>query len=56
MLNRTEKGRLRIDSLSLQIFLGDLFEKCETREEIEWLQDQLTESVELIAEEAREEF
>lgn len=56
MLERTEKGKLKLNSLNLQIFLGDLFEKCEDEHEIEWLQNQIIECTECIADERREEL
>lgn len=56
MLSRNENGKLVLKSLDLQIFLGDLFEKCENEHEIEWLQNQITECTECIAEERKEEL
>jgi hypothetical protein len=56
MLSRSEKGRLILNSLDLQIFLGDLFEKCEDEHEIRWLQDEITGVTDCIADERREEL
>lgn len=54
MLIRKGDGRLRLQGLDLEIFLGDLFLKCNSEEEIDWLQEQINEAVNLIADEARE--
>lgn len=56
MLIRNESGKLFLQSLDLEIFLADLFVKCKNEREVEWLKEQLQESVEVIAEEAEEEF
>ena len=41
MLKRKEDGKLRLSALDLEIFMGDLFEKCKTVHEVEWLSIQL---------------
>lgn len=56
MLNRREDGKLTLKSLDLQIFLGDLFEKCKTEREVEWLQGEVTACVEIVADDKREEL
>ncbi|KZL94337.1 hypothetical protein [Clostridium magnum] len=56
MLERNEKGKLSLKSLDLEIFIGDLFAKCSTEEEIDWLQEQLQSCVECSAEERLEEL
>ena len=40
-----EVEKLVLNSLDLQIFLGDLFEKCEDGHEIMWLQDERREEL-----------
>ena len=37
MIERTERGTLKINTLDLEIFLEDLFENCESEEETQWL-------------------
>ena len=56
MLDRREDGKLRLNSLDLQIFLGDIFVKCKNEHEVEWLQEQVSSCVEGIAEERLNEF
>jgi hypothetical protein len=56
MLKRNEKGKLLLKSLDLDIFIGDLFAKCDTEKEIEWLQEQLQSCTECRAEERIEEL
>jgi hypothetical protein len=51
MLARKENGKLSLKSLELEIFLGDLYEQCETEKEVEWLERQLQTCVECIAQE-----
>lgn len=41
MLKRKENGKLYLSTLDLEIFMGDLFEKCKTVHEVEWLSVQL---------------
>ena len=53
MLKR-KNGTLALNHLDLEIFLGELFLKCKTEEEIDWLQKEISETVDLIADEARE--
>jgi hypothetical protein len=55
MLDRKD-GKLRLQSLDLQIFLADLYAECKNEHEVEWLQDALTECVEGEAEERLEEL
>ena len=56
MIDRTEKGNLKLKSLDLEIFFGELYEKCNKESEIDWLQEQLTSMVECAAEERKEEI
>lgn len=56
MLERNRKGKLVLNTLDLQIFLGDLFEKCEDEHEIMWLTDEIKGITEYIADERREEL
>jgi len=50
MLSR-ENGKLKLNSLDLEIFIGDLFAKCNTEKEINWLEEQLQLMIECLAEE-----
>ncbi|MDU1602502.1 MULTISPECIES: hypothetical protein [Clostridium] len=56
MLERNSKGKLALNTLDLQIFLGDLFVKCEDEHEIMWLTDEITGIAGCIADERREEL
>lgn len=49
-------GKLRLQSLNLQIFFGDMFAKCKNEHEVEWVQEQLQGHVEGTAEERLEEL
>jgi hypothetical protein len=51
-----ENGKLLLSSLDFEILIGDLYEKCESEQEIEWLQDQLASIVECLAEERMDEI
>ena len=46
-------GKLRLDILEFDIFLDDMFDKCNNIEEIEWLSEMLSGSVEKITDERR---
>lgn len=56
MLKRKEDGKLRLSTLDLEIFMGDLFEKCKTVHEVEWLSIQLQEYAEKIQDERTTEL
>ena len=51
MISRNEKGKLVIQSLDMEIFIGELFEKCQTEHEVEWVQNELTGMIDLMADE-----
>ncbi|MEY8001562.1 hypothetical protein AB8U03_15440 [Clostridium sp. Mt-5] len=55
MLDR-KNGKLAFNCLDAQIFLGDMFAKCKNEHEVEWVQEQLKDCVEGIAEERLEEL
>jgi len=56
MLERNEEGRLKFDSLGMEIFIGGLFQKCNTEHEVNWLEEQLQDIVEMSAEEKLDEL
>lgn len=53
MLNRNRNGTLALKHLDLEIFLGELFLKCKSEEEIDWLKEEISATVDLISHEAR---
>lgn len=55
MLKRNEKGKLVLNTLDLQVFLGDLFYMCKTEKEVSFLLENIIECTECIAEEVIEE-
>lgn len=55
ILNRNENGKLKINTLDLQIFFGDLFEICNSEEEINFVLNNIIECAECIADEIMEE-
>lgn len=54
MVRRKENGKLALRSLDLEIFLGEMFLKCKTDEEIEWLQEQILGALDVIVDEAKD--
>ena len=54
MVERNINGKLVLKSLDLEIFLGEMFLKCNTDEEIEWLQEQISEALDVIVDEAKD--
>ncbi|WP_195540477.1 hypothetical protein [Eubacterium maltosivorans] len=54
ILSRNEKEKLYLDQLGLEILIGGLFDKCKNLDELEWVEEQLTDTIELISEEYRE--
>lgn len=55
MISRNEKGKLVVHSLDMEIFFGELFEKCQTAHEVEWVQNELTGIIDLVADERLDE-
>lgn len=51
MINRKENGKLEIQSMALELCIGDMFEKCKSKREVEWLRENLVSIVECTAEE-----
>jgi hypothetical protein len=56
MLRRNQDGKLRLNSLDFEIFIGDLFQQCENESEIGWLKDNLIPVIEGTADERIEEL
>lgn len=56
ILSRNEKGDLELNSLDLEIFLGELFMECNTQKEIDWLSEQLQDFIVCISEDREEEL
>lgn len=56
MIKRNKQGKLEIDVLGLQIFFGDLYEVCETEEEVERISELLSDINEDIADERLSEI
>ena len=54
MVERNVNGKLVLKSLDLEIFLGEMFLKCNTDEEIEWLQEQILGALDVIVDEAKD--
>ena len=54
MVERNVNGKLVLKFLDLEIFLGEMFLKCNTDEEIEWLQEQISEALDVIVDEAKD--
>lgn len=55
ILNRNENGRLQLHTFKLEIFLSDLFYKCETKDEINFILNNIIECAKCIADEIIEE-
>ena len=56
MLIRNEKGHLKFDWLSFEIFIRDLLAECKNKEEVVWLEEQLNDIIDVVAEERIEEL
>lgn len=56
MLKRNKKNRLILDSLSFEIFFGNLFEMCTDETEVEWLRQEIQNMTDCIAEEREEQI
>lgn len=56
LLTRREDGRLVLQSLDLEILIGDLFALCKNERETEWLEENLAGVVEVEAERRRDEL
>ena len=54
MVERNVNAKLVLKPLDLEIFLGEMFLKCNTDEEIEWLQEQISEVLDVIVDEAKD--
>ena len=54
MVKRNVNGKLVLKSLDLKIFLGEMFLECNTDEEVEWLQEQISEALDVIVDEAKD--
>lgn len=56
MLKRNEENKLQFDALGMQIFIGELFEKCNSEHEVNWMEENIQNIVEMIAEERLDEL
>lgn len=56
MLKRIENGRLKLNGLELEVFIDDLFQKCNTTKEIEWINDELNSMLDVCYERRIEEI
>ena len=54
MVERNVNGKLVLKFLDLEIFLGEMFIECNTDKEIEWLQEQISEALDVIVDEAKD--
>lgn len=46
MIKRNENGKLIVNTLDLNIFIGELFHNCMTEHEVEWIAEMLVGTVE----------
>jgi hypothetical protein len=46
LITRNERGKLKFNTLEMEIMFDDLFDICKNQDEIEWLQEQLQSYVE----------
>ncbi|MGL5712230.1 MAG: hypothetical protein ACRCX2_04370 [Paraclostridium sp.] len=56
MIKRTERGTLQVNTLELDIFMGELFLNCNTEKEVEFISELITGSLEKTSEERIEEL
>ena len=48
MIKRDKSGRLKIDSLDIEIFLGRMFDICNNEQEAKWLLKQMQSTIDCI--------
>jgi hypothetical protein len=56
MLKRDEKKELQLDYIELAVLLDDLFEQCNSKEEVEWVEDIMLFNVGTIAKIKKEKY
>lgn len=56
MVERKENGKLAFKSLDFEIFIGDIYEQCNTESEINFIMENMQGIVESLAEERLEEL
>lgn len=56
MVDRSERDKIRLNTLDLEIFFDEMFEKCRDQHELDWLLDQIQGCVELSHDQASEKF
>lgn len=55
-IEKTESGRICLGTLSLEIFIGEIFEVCDNEEQIEFVKENLIDIIECVADERLEEL
>ena len=55
-IEKTENGRICLGTLSLEIFIGEIFEVCDNEEQIEFVKENLIDIIECVADERTEEI
>lgn len=56
MITRAENGRLFLERVKLEVFIGKLFTKCKNKKEIEWLESQMQIALDVSVEERIDEI
>lgn len=56
IFKRAQGGTLGLDTLGLQILIGDMFMLAKDEDEIDWIRDNLESVIDMGAEEAAEEL
>lgn len=56
MIAKDSNGKLQVNTVSLNLFFGDMFLKCDNVRQVEWLHNNLVSAVELAADERLEEL
>ncbi|GIO25116.1 hypothetical protein [Oceanobacillus sp. J11TS1] len=49
---RTKNGKLKCDSLDLEILFGEMFQEAKTEKEVEWIYECLESVIDIASEEA----
>jgi hypothetical protein len=55
-IEKTKSGRICLGTLSLEIFIGEIFEVCDNEEQIEFVKENLIDIIECVADERLEEL
>lgn len=56
MISRSERDKIRVHTLDLEIFFDEMFEQCRDQHELDWVLEQIQGCAELSHDQASEKF